>query len=71
LAFGAGGLPIPQGQLVAPTWRTKLGDDGKQIGAHSAIRNPNSALERLFSGIHFGLDDWGNTACQKAILPDN
>jgi hypothetical protein len=30
------------------------------LDAHSAIRNPNSALERLFSGIHFGMDDWGN-----------
>jgi hypothetical protein len=23
------------------------------------LRNPNIALERLFSGIHFGMDDWG------------
>jgi hypothetical protein len=22
-------------------------------------RTPNSALERLFSGFHFGMDDWG------------
>jgi hypothetical protein len=27
---------------------------------HSALRNPNFALERLFSGIHFGMDEWGN-----------
>jgi hypothetical protein len=27
--------------------------------SHSALRNPNSALERLFSGFHFGMDDWG------------
>jgi hypothetical protein len=38
----------------------KLGDDGNLIWAHSVIRNPNSALERLFSGFHFGMDDWGN-----------
>ena len=37
-----------------------LGDDGNQIGAHSALRNPNSALERLFSGVHFRMDVWGN-----------
>jgi hypothetical protein len=57
-----------------------LGDDGNQIGAHSALlaaskrlaaslrsedgsedgRTLHSALERLFSGIHFGMDDWGN-----------
>jgi hypothetical protein len=42
--------------------RTMLGDDGNQIGAHSALRNPNSALERLFSGVHFGTDD-------RAICP--
>ena len=36
-----------------------LGDDGNQFGAHSALRNPNSALERLFSGVHFGMDEWG------------
>ena len=29
------------------------GDDENQIGAHSA-------LERLFSGIQFGMDGWGN-----------
>ena len=34
-----------------------LGDDGNQIGAHSALRTLHSALERLFSGIHFGMDD--------------
>jgi hypothetical protein len=27
--------------------------------SHSALRNPNSAIERLFSGFHFGMDDWG------------
>jgi hypothetical protein len=31
----------------------------------------NAVGRELFSGIHFGMDDWGNTACQKAILPDN
>jgi hypothetical protein len=36
-----------------------LGDDGNQIGAHSALRTPHSALERLFSSIQFGMDDWG------------
>jgi hypothetical protein len=40
--------------------RTRLGDDGNQIGAHSALRTLHSALERLFSGIHFGLDERGN-----------
>jgi len=25
-----------------------------------AFRTLHSALERLFSGIHFGMDDWGN-----------
>ena len=40
--------------------RTRLGDDGNEIGAHSALRTRHSALERLFSGIHFGMDDWGN-----------
>jgi hypothetical protein len=39
-----------------------LGDDGNQIGAHSALRTLHSALERLFSGIHFGMDDWGERA---------
>jgi hypothetical protein len=29
---------------------------------HSNIRIPHSALERLFSGIHFGMDDWGERA---------
>ena len=29
--------------------RTRLGDDGNQIGAHSALRTLHSALERLFS----------------------
>ena len=37
-----------------------LGDDGNQIEAHSAIRTLHSALERLFSGIQFGIDDRGN-----------
>jgi hypothetical protein len=59
---------IPQGQLVAPksdeggrvapARRTMLGDDGNQTGAHSALRTLHSALEWLFSGIHFGMDDW-------------
>jgi hypothetical protein len=37
-------------------------DEGKNLCnrrnlriSHSALRNPNSALERLFSGFHFGL----------------
>jgi hypothetical protein len=37
-----------------------LGDDENQIGAHSAFRTLHSALERLFSGIHFGMDDGDN-----------
>jgi hypothetical protein len=36
--------------------RTMLGDDGNQIGAHSALRNLHSALNRLFSCIHFVMD---------------
>jgi hypothetical protein len=36
-----------------------LGDDGNQIGAHSALRTLHSALEWLFSGIQFRMDDWG------------
>jgi hypothetical protein len=36
-----------------------LGDDGKQIGALSALRTLHSTLEWLFSCIHFGMDDWG------------
>jgi hypothetical protein len=27
---------------------------------HSALRTRHSALERLFSGFQFGMDDWGN-----------
>jgi len=42
-------IRTPQGQRVAPARRTKLGDDGNQIGAHSALRTLHSALERLFS----------------------
>ena len=34
---------------------------------HSAIRN----CQGFFSGVHFGMDDGGNPACQKPILPDN
>jgi hypothetical protein len=41
------------------TQRTMLGDDGNQIGPHTAIRTLHSALERLFSWIHFGLDERG------------
>jgi hypothetical protein len=36
-----------------------LGDDGNQIMALSALRILHSALERLFSGIQFGMDNWG------------
>jgi hypothetical protein len=39
-----------------------LGEDGNQIGAHSAIRTLHPALERLFSGIQFGMDDWIGSA---------
>jgi hypothetical protein len=42
--------------------RTMLGDDGNQIGAHSALRTLHSALEWLFSGIQFGTDDWIGSA---------
>jgi len=37
-------------------------DEEKEICAISAICGcaAHSALERLFSGIQFGLDDWGN-----------
>jgi hypothetical protein len=43
-------------------------DGGKEICAicvicgfsRSALRTRHSTLERLFSGIHFGMDDWGN-----------
>jgi hypothetical protein len=42
-----------------PAWRTMLGDDGNQIMALSALRILHSALERLFSGIQFGMDNWG------------
>jgi hypothetical protein len=48
-----------RGALFHRARRTRLGDDGNQIAAHSALRIPNSALERLFSGIQFGMDDWG------------
>ena len=34
-------IHIPQGQRVVPTRRTKLGDDGNQIGAHSALFIPH------------------------------
>jgi len=58
---------MPQGQLVAP--KSDEGGRGAWRGArclamteiklrripHSAL--PHSALERLFSGIHFGMDD--------------
>jgi hypothetical protein len=46
-----------RGALFHRARRTMLGDDGNQIGAHSALRTLHSALERLFSGIHFGMDD--------------
>ena len=49
-----------RGALFHRARRTMLGDDGNQIGAYSALRTLHSALERLFSGIHFGMDDWGN-----------
>jgi len=48
--------------------RTKFGDDGNQIGAHSALRTLHSALERLFSGIHFGMDDWGNWRLNSPVI---
>ncbi len=51
---------MPQGQRGAPARRTMLGDDGNQIGAHSALRTRHSALEWLFSCIHFVMDEWGN-----------
>jgi hypothetical protein len=61
---GCYGVPNSAGQRVAPARRTKLGDDG--IWAHSAIRNPNFALERLFSWILFGMDDCRNEFCLDA-----
>ena len=61
-----------RGALFHRARRTRLGDDGNQIGAHSALRNRNSALERLLSGIHFGMDDWGKFAsCSKLNWGDN
>ena len=47
-----------------------LGDDGNQIGAHSAFRTLHSALERLFSGIHFGMDVWGNRRLNPSHIVD-
>jgi hypothetical protein len=44
-----------------------LGDDGNQIGARSALRTRHSALERLFSGIQFGMDDLGFSLDSAAI----
>jgi hypothetical protein len=35
------------------------------------IRNPNSALERLFSGVHFGMDMWATPLAKNPILRDN
>jgi hypothetical protein len=40
------------------TRRTKFGDDGNQIGAHSALAIPH--LKWLFSCIHFGMDNCRN-----------
>jgi hypothetical protein len=48
-----------RGALFHRARRTMLGDDGNQIGAHSALRTLHFTLERLFSGIQFGMDDWG------------
>ena len=42
-------MPHAAGATGRVARRTMLGDDGNQIGAHSAIRTPHSALERLFS----------------------
>jgi hypothetical protein len=50
--------------LVAPTRRTKFGDDGNQIGAHSAFRIPH--WQRTLFLNSFKMDDWGNAACQKS-----
>jgi len=49
-----------RGALFHRARRTKLGEDGNQIGAHSALCNSkfdirNSQLSRLFSGFHFGM----------------
>ena len=43
--------------------RTRLGEDESNWGA---LRTPHSALERLFSGIHFGMDDWGSARVPRA-----
>jgi hypothetical protein len=32
---------------------------------HSALRTRHSALERLFSGFHFGMDDWGGARASR------
>jgi hypothetical protein len=44
-----------RGALFHRARRTKLGEDGNQIMAHSAHSIPH--LKRLFSGIQFGMDD--------------
>ena len=46
---GCYGIPNAAGATGRVARRTKLGDDGNQIGAHSALRTLHSALERLFS----------------------
>ena len=46
---GCYGIANSAGATGRVTRRTKLGDDGNQIGAHSALRTLHSALERLFS----------------------
>jgi hypothetical protein len=58
---------MPQGQLVAPARRTRLGDDGNQIAAHSALlaaskQSEDGRIPHLngsFPVFIFGMDDWG------------
>ncbi len=42
-----------------PKAATRKSECRRGNGAHSALRNPNFALEWLFSGFHFAVDDWG------------
>ena len=62
------------GSTLQPHSEFRRGNGSRRLGArclamteiklgripHSALRTLHSALERLFSGIHFGMDDWGN-----------
>ena len=57
---GARRVPNAAGATGCGAGRARLGDDGNQIGVHSALHTPHSALGRLFSGIQFGMDERGN-----------